>query len=160
MHLLTGALQPPAKEKGIPRFNTLSLSIDEDSGIHKLHVELTAVRWEKNPNAAYVIDEAECRQIIMPLELGPASVTDTTGPPAAAVDRLTERYALLPFSDQVHALSAIKMSVADALKGPAHEIVGTVISYAAANGQLSALWSEVQLRHGDQPGEANPFEVG
>lgn len=162
MHLLTGALQPPAKEQGTPRFNTLTVSVDDDADQHRLTVDLTAVRWEKKPKAAYVIDTANCHTVTMPLGLGPAATPepDALTPPALAVERLTERFALLPFSDQVHALTAIEMPVSDALQGPAHEIVGRVLSYATAEKHLHDLWDEVQRHHGDQPGEDNPFEGG
>lgn len=156
LHLRAGAMQPPRREKVASRFNVLTLQVLGESD-PELEVTLVPLVWDSQRDS-FTIDEENCRTCSLALLALPPDAPAVRLKDTVAMSRLTERLATLQFADRLHSARKISMAAEEVMRLPDHEQVGAIIKHAVTTGQLVGLWEQVELRHGRQGDEANPFE--
>ena len=155
VHLQAGAMQPPRNENAGSRFNVITLRISGDTS-PELEVTLFPLVWDPQEDS-FMLDDDNCKTCTVALQ-GPPK-PPTVGDPGreVAMRRLIERLDALPFADQLHSANKIRVSPGAIVRLPRHERVGAIIDYASQAGALATLWAQVELRHGNQSDDPNPF---
>ena len=155
VHLQAGAMQPPRDEKAESRFNAITLKVTGEEK-PELEVTLFPLVWDAQADS-FIFDDANCETCSVTLAgPRPATATEDTAREIARA-RLTERLDQLPFADQLHAARNVGMEPGAVVRLHSHERVGAIVEYASQTGALAHLWEQVELRHGRQSDEANPF---
>lgn len=158
IHVCAGALQPTRNLTWKPRMYALSLEVSETQKAAKLKIHLAGSIWDPK-NDVFVRDVDERFEI--PIERGTKGSGSQGAPDAdEAVIRLVERFSALQPADRTTVATEIGVDFEEISSTPAYELPMIAIRHAEKEGTLSRLWERVELHHGNQATDANPFDGG